>query len=114
MTLSKLSLLLLAGGIVAITLGTVVHTAEPQPQPPATTPQAARYTVTAGPLTYIDNAQMTLQTFIRLDTVTCQAWAMIYVASGTNGANPDWVPVLERLSNGGPAASKAASVNVKP
>jgi len=108
MKLTKLSLILVAGGIVAITLGTVVHT-EPQPQPPVATPQAARYTITAGPITYVDGTQLTFQTFVRLDTTTGQAWAMFYVAgNGTNYMLPDWIPVVERFPNAGPTASKAA------
>jgi hypothetical protein len=82
-----------------------------EPSAPAAVSTPARYTLTAGPITYVDGAQLTFQTFVRMDTTTGQAWMMHYVVNSTNAPLPEWVPVLERFPSVGPTASKATQTN---
>lgn len=72
---------------------------------------SARYTISAGPLTYVDGgSQLTFQTFVRMDTTTGRAWALFYVTSGgSNYALPDWVPIVERFAIAAPNYAPSAT-----
>jgi hypothetical protein len=96
---------------MALVIAATSYALNSEPSAPAAVSTPARYTLTAGPITYVDGAQLTFQTFVRMDTTTGQAWMMHYVVNSTNAPLPEWVPVLERFPSVGPTASKATQTN---